>query len=151
MIRNRSSVKLVPGLFLQPFVVSQLVGTLIERVVEGSAVTASEFAVTSSIAVFGEVTPTELAHTLGLSPTTLSAMLKRLEEKGQVRRVRHPSDGRSALLALTAAGQATNARNGERFNKEIRRVRAGLEGGDGEVLEALRRLEVALRRAVDEP
>jgi DNA-binding MarR family transcriptional regulator len=150
MIRNRSTVKLVPGLFLQPFVVSQLVGTLIERVVEGSAVTASEFAVTSSIGVYGEVTPTELAQRLGLSPTTLSAMLKRLEEKGQVHRVRHPNDGRSALLALTAAGKATNARNGERFNKEIRRVTAGLEGGAGEVLEAMRRLEVALREVVAE-
>jgi orotate phosphoribosyltransferase len=32
-MRNRSIVKLQPGLFLQPFVVSQLVGTVIEDVV----------------------------------------------------------------------------------------------------------------------
>ena len=99
-----------PGLFLQPFVVAQLSGAMIEAVVEGSEVTASEYAVTSWINVVGGATPTELAEDLGLAPTTLSAMIDRLVRKKQLRRVRHPEDGRSYRLELTPKGKATNAR-----------------------------------------
>ncbi len=151
MMRNRSTVKLEPGLFLQPFVVSQLIGTVLEDVVEGSGITASEFAVTSSINILGSVTPTELARTLGLSPTTLSAMIERLVRKGEVERLRHPDDGRSYVLEPTARGKATQAAIGVRFRKAIVEVRGHLgEDADG-VLTALRRLEGALRATIASP
>ena len=151
MMRNRSTVKLEPGLFLQPFVVSQLIGTVLEDVVEGSGITASEFAVTSSINILGSVTPTELARTLGLSPTTLSAMIERLVRKGQVERLRNPDDGRSYVLEPTAPGKATQAAIGVRFRKAIVEVRGHLgEDADG-VLTALRRLEGALRATIASP
>jgi DNA-binding MarR family transcriptional regulator len=148
MMRNRTTVKLQPGLFLQPFVVSQLVGAIIDRVVEGSGIAASEFAVASSVAAFGSVTPTELARALGLSPTTLSAMVDRLVRKQQLRRVRHPDDGRSYVLELTSRGKATNARNARRFAAELQALRGHLEGDADEVLDAMRRLEVALRQTL---
>jgi DNA-binding MarR family transcriptional regulator len=148
MMRNRSTVKLEPGLFLQPFVVSQLIGTVLEDVVEGSGITASEFAVTSSINTLGSVTPTELARTLGLSPTTLSAMIERLVRKGEVERLRHPADGRSYVLEPTAQGKATQAAIGIRFRKAIGEVRGHLgEDADG-VLVALRQFEAALRDTI---
>jgi DNA-binding MarR family transcriptional regulator len=148
MLRDRTTVKLQPGLFLQPFVVSQLTGAIMSRVVEGSGITSSEFAVTSSVAVFESVTPTELARTLGLSPTTLSAMVDRLVRKGQLRRVRHPEDGRSYVLELTPAGQATNGRNVKRFAAELQTLRGNLEGDSDEALDAMRRLEAALRQTL---
>jgi DNA-binding MarR family transcriptional regulator len=147
MIRNRTTVK--PGLFLQPFVVSQLSGTLIEQIVEGSDVTASEYAVTSWLNVVGSATPGELSRELGITPTTLSAMIERLARKKQVRRVRHPDDGRSYVLEPTAQGKATNARNGKRFLKTIERLRENLDGDPEEILEAMRRLEAALRKTLD--
>jgi DNA-binding MarR family transcriptional regulator len=143
MVRNRSTVK--PGLFLQPFVVAQLSGTIIEQVVEGSEVTASEFALTSWVNVVGSATPTELARDLGLSPTTVSAMVDRLVRKKQLRRVRHPEDGRSYVLEPTAKGKATNARIGRRFEQAIGALRSNIEGDPEEILDALRRLEAALR------
>src|SRR3954447_6085674 len=146
MVRTRTTVK--PGLFLQPFVVSQLSGTVIEQVVEGSEVTASEYALTSWLNVVGSATPTELARDLGLSPTTVSAMVDRLVRKKQVRRVRHPEDGRSYVLELTAKGKGTNARNARRFELALRRLRGHLDGDPEEILEALRRLEDALRRTL---
>ena len=148
MMRNRSTVKLEPGLFLQPFVISQLVGTVLEDVVDGSGISASEFAVTSSINILGSVTPTELARTLGLSPTTLSAMIDRLVRKGEVSRARHPADGRSFVLELTPQGTATNARLGRRFRQVISEVRGHLDGDPDAVLAALRLLEDALRRTI---
>jgi DNA-binding MarR family transcriptional regulator len=143
MIRNRTTVK--PGLFLQPFVVAQLAGALVSEIVEGSEVTASEYAVTSWLNVVGGATPGDLARELGLSPTTLSAMIDRLVAKKQVRRVRHPEDGRSYVLEPTARGKKTNARNAERFGAVMQRVTASLEGDPEEILEAMRRLEAALR------
>ncbi len=137
-----------PGLLLQPFVVSQLVGSLVEEIVAGSDVSASEFAVTSSLAILGTTTPTELARLLGLSPTTLSAMLKRLAARGQVRRSRHPGDGRSSVLALTARGERTNRRNLERFAAAAGRLRANLDADPEDVLEPMRRLEAALRETL---
>src|SRR3954447_19569487 len=143
MVRTRTTVK--PGLFLQPFVVSQLSGRVIEQVVEGSDVTASEFALTSWLNVVGSATPTELSRDLGLSPTTVSAMVDRLVRKREVRRVRHPEDGRSYVLEPTAKGKATNARNGRRFEQAIGTLRSNIEGDPEEILDALRRLEAALR------
>ena len=143
MIRNRTTVK--PGLFLQPFVVAQLSGALIAEIVEGSDVTASEYAVTSWLNVVGSATPGELARDLGLTPTTLSAMIDRLVAKKQVRRVRHPADGRSYVLEPTAKGKATNARNGKRFQRALEQLREHLDGDPEEVLDAMRRLEAALR------
>src|SRR4051794_5911890 len=148
MVRARTTVKPKPGLLLQPFVLTQLSSVLIGGIVEGSAVTAPEFAVTSWLAVVDGATPTELARDLGMAPTTLSAMIERLARKGQVRRVRHPADGRSYVLELTAKGKATNERNGARFAKVIARLRANLEGDEEDVLASLRVLEAALRRSL---
>lgn len=137
-----------PGLFLQPFVVSQLVAEVIADMVEGSGVSGSEFAVTSSIAIWPGIAPTELARALGMSPTTLSAMLNRLEDKGQVRRARDPKDGRRFVLELTAKGRRTRQRNLERFPVWLERVNSNLGGDPEGVLEPMRRLEQALRAAL---
>jgi len=148
-MRNRSIVKARPGLFLQPFVVSQLVGAVIEDVVEGSGLTGREYAVASWLAHAGPVTPTDLAAELGIVPTTLSAIIDRLVRKGQVRKVGHPEDGRSYVLELTPAGRRTNQRNGRRLERALARLREELEDDPEEILEAMRRLEAALRRTLD--
>jgi len=154
MLRNRTTVKaepgLQPGLFLRPFIVSQLVAAVIERVVEGSDVSAREYAVTSSVGSLGSVSPTELARLLGLSPTTLSAIVDRLVRKQELRRVPHEKDGRSYVLELTAKGIRTNQRNSERFVHELSALERHLESTPDEVLDALRRLEAALRGTLAE-
>jgi DNA-binding MarR family transcriptional regulator len=147
MVRNRTNVK--PGLFLQPFVVSQLSGRLIERIVEGSDVTPAEYAVTSWLNVAGSATPGDISRELGITPTTLTAMIDRLVRKKQIKRVRNPEDGRSYLLEPTARGKATNARNGERFREALAELRANLEGEPEEILEAMRVLEAALRKTLE--
>lgn len=125
---------------------------LIEQIVEGSGVAASEFAVSSWVNVRGSSTPGELSRELGLSPTTVSAMVDRLVRKKQLRRVRHPEDGRSYVLEPTAKGRATQAAIGKRFAKKMQAVRALLgEEGSEEILEAMRRLEDALRKTLAEP
>jgi DNA-binding MarR family transcriptional regulator len=150
MMRSRSTVKAQPGLLLQPFVVSQLTSALVGRIVEGSDVSGPEFALTSWLAVVDGATPGELSRDLGLAPTTLSAMIDRLVRKGQVQRVRHPEDGRSYVLELTARGRATNTSNVARFAKAIAALRSNLDADEELILEALRALEAALRRTIDD-
>jgi len=154
MLRNRTTVKveaqLQSGLFLQPFIVSQLVGAVIERVVDGSDVSASEYAVTSSVGALGSVSPTELARLLGLSPTTLSAIVERLVRKKELRRVPHEKDGRSYVLELTAKGIRTNERNSDRFLHELSALERHLDDKPEELLNALRSLEAGLRKTLDE-
>jgi DNA-binding MarR family transcriptional regulator len=137
-------------LLLQPYVLAQLAGTIVEGVIEGSDVQGGEYALASWLNVVGRATPKELARDLGLAPTTLSAIIDRLVRKKQVRRVPNPDDGRSYLLELTARGKATNARNGARFATVIERVRANLDADEEATLEALRTLESALRRTLAE-
>lgn len=150
MLRDRSTVKPQPGLFLQPFVLSQLTGTLLDSVIEGSGLTGREFAVASWLAIVQPVTPSDLAADLGLAPTTLSALIERLVRKRQVRRVRNPADGRSYLLELTARGTETNTRNGRRFREVMGRLRANLEGDHEEILAQMRLLEDAMRKTIED-
>jgi DNA-binding MarR family transcriptional regulator len=143
-----TSGEIRPGLFLQPFVVSQLLGSVVARIVEGTGLAGTDFAVVSSLAVWEDATPTELARLLGMAPTTLSAVLKRLEERGLVERVRDPGDRRRHVLRLTAEGMRVRNRAIERFPEWLARVRAELGGDPEDVLEPMRRLEAALRAAL---
>ena len=139
-----------PGLFLQPFVVSQLVGSVIANVVEGTGLSGTDFAVVSSLAVWHEATPTELARLLGMPPTTLSAVLKRLEARGLVERLRDIHDRRRHILALTAQGMETRNQAIERFPEWMKRVQAHLDSDAEGVLGPMRQLEAALRAALAE-
>ena len=147
MVRTRTTVK--PGLLLQPAVLFQLVGRLVDEVIEGSEVVGVEYQVASWLNVVGRATPSELASDLGLAPTTLSSVIERLVGKRQVRRVANPDDGRSYLLELTPRGKATNARNSTRLARVIARVRSNLELDEEELLAQLRAFEVALRASLE--
>jgi len=52
----------------------------------------------------------ELAALLHVHPSTLTAVLKRLERQGLIRRRRDPRDGRRRLIGLTARGQLVDSR-----------------------------------------
>jgi len=137
-----------PGLFLQPHVVAELVGTLIGRIVEGTDLTGREFAVTSWLALQEQATPTSIADQLGMSATTVSAMVDRLVQKGHIRRIPNPDDGRSYFIELTAAGTATNLKIRDKFAVVMGQVRENLEGDADAILDAMGLLEDALRKTI---
>src|SRR5689334_19354149 len=56
----------------------------------------------------GSVSAGELARTLHIHPSSLTGMLRRLEQAGLLRRKRDPADGRRAVLSLTASGKRLN-------------------------------------------
>ena len=52
---------------------------------------------------------TALGPLMGMEPTSLSRILKNMEDKGVISRMKNPDDGRSVLIKLTAYGKEMRA------------------------------------------
>jgi len=66
---------------------------------------------------------TSLGPQMGMEPTSLSRILKTMEEKGAIYREKNPEDGRSVLIKLTDFGKEKRAISKEsvlRFNEVVR-------------------------------
>ena len=59
---------------------------------------------------YSRLSPGDLAQLLHVHPSSLTGVLGRLEQSKLLARRRDPSDGRRAILSLTAKGRALNAR-----------------------------------------
>jgi len=93
----------------------------------------------------GALTLGELAARLYLDKSTASRVVDALEAKGYAERRPHPEDGRSRLLAATAAGRRLHAR----IESDLRAEAAALlAGAQPEVRRATARLLAGLARAV---
>jgi DNA-binding MarR family transcriptional regulator len=69
----------------------------------GEQVSRSEVGVLNTLTA-GPRRITELAEVEGLAQPTVTLLVKRLEEKGMVRRERHPDDGRVVVVSVTDRG-----------------------------------------------
>src|SRR4051794_2265676 len=107
----------------------QRMAQLFERELAADGVDSNGYGSLSLIGVRGSMRLTELGHQLGMPLTTASDVVRRLENRGLVRRRPNPEDGRSFLFELTARG-----------DREWRR-------GWG----ALQRINEVLSSKVDEP
>lgn len=101
------------------------IGVLAERYLR-SPFTLAEGRVLYDLAQRATTSPTELAAGLELDPGYLSRILRRFERRGLVTRTASPTDGRRAVLALTAAGRAALAPLNERSHDEIAALLAPL-------------------------
>ncbi len=92
-----------------------------------------------------------LAHSLGITPSTLTRNLVRLESDGLITREADPDDARATRVALTAAGERA-ARRVEEQELQFARAILGRLGADRarSVLEGLRDLFDAVRSATEE-
>jgi DNA-binding MarR family transcriptional regulator len=93
------------NVLLQMFRTSQAVRELMLEAVEGTGITADEYAVLGLIGVMRSVSPTDLADQLRVPPTTISRHAARMVDSGLAKRVPNPDDGRSYLLELTDSGR----------------------------------------------
>jgi DNA-binding MarR family transcriptional regulator len=83
----------------------------------------------------------ELADVLRVHPSTLTGVLRRLEERAFISRKADPEDRRRAVLTLTAAGKQVDAQRGGTVEAAVRRV---IERIPDEDVEATRRTLTAL-------
>lgn len=87
-----------------------------------------------------DATASDVAGLLGLHPSTLTGILKRLEEQGMLERRSDPEDRRRARFRLTARGlEVDRARRGT-VEAAVRRALA--RAGDDTAARAMRMLEL---------
>ena len=66
---------------------------------------------------------TSLGPQMGMEPTSLSRILKTMEDKGVISREKNPDDGRSVLIKLTDHGKAMRKLSKDsvlQFNNQVR-------------------------------
>jgi len=92
---------------------------------------------------FGQTAPGDLAEVLHVDPSSLTGVLRRLENAGLIRRTRDPEDGRRAILTLTPHGQVLNDRRSGTVEASVQKTLQGMSAAKvavaREVLDALAR------------
>ncbi len=90
---------------------------------------------------------TELTELEGIAQPTMTLLVKRLEEKGWVRRDGLPHDGRVAMISLTEAGRTAQ----EKFRAQfLAAMRADLQELSDQQLQALSAAAETLSSFVDD-
>ena len=136
------------GPLLLAHTLSQLTRTLLDQHL-GDVMAPGDFAVYSVVAAEGRITPSKLADVLGMPPTTLSYVIRQMQERGDLKRVPNPSDGRSVLLQLTPKGRRLTQRAMVGFERAIARFRAELDVDERALLDHLEAMAAALQRSLE--
>jgi DNA-binding MarR family transcriptional regulator len=127
-----------------------LVGLLVDEELERAGVPLALFSFLGWIARLQPVTPGLLAAETGLPATTIRDYVRRLRERGDVRKIPNPKDGRSYHLVLTPKGQNLADRGWPAVLAAYNRVARYLERPPGEHLIASRELRTAVKQALTE-
>lgn len=140
--RRRSSV------LFDLFAASQRVRTLLTTAMDGSGLTPDEYAVYSALMEFEPLSPTEMAHVVGMPPTTMSHYVREMRERGHVVEEPNPRDGRSRMLRLSSSGRAAHRRANRAFEEAYSRFVAGIADA-GAAKRSLEEIESAADLALD--
>lgn len=128
-----------------------LVGLLVDRELARAGVSQQLFSFLGWVSTLQPVTPGTLAAETGLPPTTIRDYVRRLVQRGDLRRVPNPSDGRSYFLVLTPKGQRVASRGWPAVLAAYGRIARHLERPAAEHLTAARELREAVKQALADP
>jgi DNA-binding MarR family transcriptional regulator len=137
------------SLLFDLFVATQRVRALLADAMAGTGMRADEYAVYSAVFDLGPLPPTQLAHILGIPPTTLTHYLDAMRAAGHLHESRNPADGRSYLVRLTPAGLGAHRRANVGFEAAFGHL-AGRLADPGTTAETLRELGSAAAAAEEE-
>ena len=108
-MRQRTICKTAPvrddRLFLEVPVASRYVVRILEHRLAPTGIPPYQLGLLTHIRHAQPVTPTAISVASGVPPTTLRDNIQRLVDGGFVRRIPHPTDGRSYRLELTVRGE----------------------------------------------
>jgi DNA-binding MarR family transcriptional regulator len=136
------------GPLLLVYALFQQTDRLLEEHMVNARMAGGSYAVYSVIAAEEPVTPTRLAEILGMPPTSLSYQIRQMHERGHLRRVPNPQDGRSVLLKLTPKGRRIVAQAQVGFAAAIASFRHELDTDEPDLLRHLEAMSAALERAI---
>jgi DNA-binding MarR family transcriptional regulator len=106
-----------------------------EAAEETTGLTPTSVAALATIERHGPLTPSEIARIERVKRPTVTRTLGCLEREGLIERTPDPSDGRSALVAVNAAGRERLQRLRRRKNAYLARRMRDLSAADVETLE----------------
>ncbi|MEB2283716.1 MAG: hypothetical protein B6D46_15720 [Polyangiaceae bacterium UTPRO1] len=89
--------------------------------------------VIQSLGIAGSRPIAAIGQQLGLTPSTMTGLVDRLEEQGYLRREAHPSDRRATVLRLTPKGETAFRREVEFYRALVDETLAAL-GDDAKAL-----------------
>ena len=92
-------------LLQQLYTAGTLVAALVDEELEALGVSPELYSFLGWVYALQPVTPGGLAAETGMPPTTIRDYIRRLVERGDVRKVANPADGRSYHLMLTPKGR----------------------------------------------
>jgi DNA-binding MarR family transcriptional regulator len=125
-----------------------LVGFLVNRELEADGISPRLYSFLGWIALLEPVTPGRLAEESGMPSTTIRDYVRELVERGDVRKVPNPEDGRSYLLELTEQGRKLTDSGRPALARALERLEQYLKRPPGEYIELTVELRLALRRAL---
>lgn len=134
-------------LLLNIWVAGELVGSVLDRQLEDDGVDSYAWGTLSVIGAFGPLTPSELAARTGRPLTTVSDLVRKLVERGDVERLPNPADGRSHVLRVTSRGDSRWRAGWPALQATVRAIERNLERPLDDVHDALEDLLAALRQA----
>ena len=135
------------SLFFDLFVLGQRVRELLGSAMAASPLTPTEYATYSVVFEDEAVSPTTLAAQLSMPLTTVVDDIREMEERGHLRRMANPRDGRSYLVVLTGEGLRAHAEANRRFEVAYRAFVAALPDGEAAAQREVAKLLSAAERA----
>jgi DNA-binding MarR family transcriptional regulator len=121
-------------------------GALDEVLARDGGLSGDEFGFYSLLRRFGPVSSSQVVRWTAMRPTTVSTLVRRLQQRGHLEQWPNPVDGRSRLIALTPAGEAVHAGTAATFFTATRALAAALGPDEQRQRASLQRLDAALRQ-----
>ena len=144
----------MPGpknLLVDIWLLSSVSTALVAEGLAESPLSVDEFALYGLISDLGPVTATQLAHWTGLSATTLSALLRRCQARGELARTPNESDRRSTLVELTDHGRTVYRAALPALIAAQERLAEHLDVPDDDARAAVQLIDAAMRKALKLP
>jgi DNA-binding MarR family transcriptional regulator len=145
-----SEVERDAALLQELYSAGTLVAVLVNEELEAAGVQSELFSFVGWVYALEPITPGNLAAETGLPATTVRDYVRRLLERGDVRKVPNPEDGRSYHLVLTAKGRRLSERGWPAVVAAFGRLAPHLDHTAGEHLRAVEELRGALKLALAE-
>lgn len=134
------------NIYVDIWLISQLTSRLVSEMMGDSRLSVDEFALYGLIADLGPLTSSDLVRATGMSPTTVSGLVRRCESRGELERTPNPDDARSMHLSLTPFGYEVYAQFVPPLIEGVGALTGELGGRHRPVRMALQDLDAALRR-----
>jgi DNA-binding MarR family transcriptional regulator len=101
-----------------------------------TSLTLTQLAALATVERHGPLTPGELAAAERVQPPSMTRVVTSLQDAGLLQRAPHPTDGRQALLSVTAAGAALLREDRRRREAWLARRLADLDPDERALLRA---------------